>query len=92
MGLLRCTQRRGFYSSLTSVLIIVMLCVENLVVIVFHSFPTSCFVCSSPLSPRFPRTQIMQDMWQRDPQARPSARRVVQRLEILQKQLALQIA
>eukprot|EP00903_Cladosiphon_okamuranus_P005886 g5821.t1 len=33
--------------------------------------------------------EIVQDMWQRDPKARPSARRVVQRLEILQKRLAL---
>ena len=35
-------------------------------------------------------SQIVRDMWQHDPKARPSARRVVQRLEILQKHLALE--
>ncbi|CAN0027703.1 unnamed protein product [Scytosiphon promiscuus] len=29
---------------------------------------------------------IVQDMWQRDPKARPSARRVVERLENLEKE------
>ena len=56
---------------------------------------------SQPLLPLLPsvlfashdarsRSQIARDMWQRDPKARPSARRVVQRLEILQKQLAME--
>ncbi|CAM9237457.1 unnamed protein product [Hapterophycus canaliculatus] len=39
-------------------------------------------------SPDF--VEIMKDMWQRDPKARPSARRVVERLEILQRHLVNQ--
>eukprot|EP00752_Nemacystus_decipiens_P007117 g6375.t1 len=36
--------------------------------------------------------EIVRDMWQHDPKSRPSARRVVQRLEMLQKQLATDAA